>query len=112
VIDRRQHEACCAAARPPVAGLPETLATADPFLAHARDRLGVHPLARIEGAAADVRRTRSAGDRGLSRPPLRDGASPALRRTLDTRPASLPRHLVRLGAGRRQASRSARRARR
>jgi hypothetical protein len=113
VIDRRSwHESLLWLPDRRLLVCAETLATADPFLAHARDRLGMHPLARIR-----VPRRAFAGLDPLviavgHGPPLRDGASPALRRTLDTARLSLPRHLARLAPAVVRALRSARRARR
>jgi hypothetical protein len=90
----------------------ETLATADAFLARSRDRLGMHPLARIVAP----RRVFDGIDPLVIAvghgPPLRDGASQALRRTLGTARRALPRHCARLLPAAVRASRSARRARR
>jgi glyoxylase-like metal-dependent hydrolase (beta-lactamase superfamily II) len=90
----------------------ETLATADAFLLRADDRLGMHPLARIRPprrAFAGIDPLVIAVGHG---PPLRDGASEALRQTLRTARRSLPRHWARLLPAAVRASRSARRVRR
>lgn len=88
----------------------ETLATADAFLARSRDPLGMHPLARI----VVPRRVFDGIDPLVIAvghgPPLRDGASQALRRTLRTAHLALPRHCARLLPAAVRASRAARRA--
>ena len=113
VIDRRGwHESLLWLPDRRLLVCAETLATSDPFLVSAGDRLGMHPLARIQPP-------RRAFD-GLDPlviavghgPPLRDGASDALRLTLRTARRSLPRHWARLLPAAVRASRSARRARR
>src|SRR5436190_13196904 len=90
----------------------ETLGTADAFLARPRDRLGVHPLARIRPprrAFDGIHPLVIAFGHGA---PLRDGASQALQRTLRTARRALPRHWARLLPAAVRASRAARRARR
>jgi hypothetical protein len=113
VIDRRGwHESLLWLPDRRLLVCAETLATADALLARAGDRLGMHPLARIHPprrAFAGIDPLVIAVGHG---PPLRDGASDALRRTLRTARRSLPRHWLRLLPAAFRASRSARRARR
>jgi hypothetical protein len=90
----------------------ETLATADFFLARRRDRLGMHPLARLfppRRAFAGLDPAVIAVGHG---PPLRDGAADALRQTLRTARLWLPGHVARLPVAAFRASRAARRDRR
>jgi hypothetical protein len=113
VIDRRSwHESLLWLPDRRLLVCVETLGTADYFLARPRDRLGMHPWARIvarRGAFDGIDPLVIAVGHG---PPLRDGASQALRRTLRTAHMALPRHWARLLPAAVRASRSARRARR
>jgi hypothetical protein len=113
VIDRRGwHEALLWLPDRRLLVCVETLATADFFLARSGDRLGMHPLARLRPprrAFQDIEPLTIAVGHG---PPLREGASAALDRTLRGARRALPFHVARMLPAAVRASRAARRARR